>query len=157
MVAVGVRHEDPPDLVRVDEIPQQHIELGDLGGDPGVVSRGLRDGAWYLLIAGLLVAVGAYLAGPGRGATWVRRRTVALARRARGEAEKGAGALSGTAAGRWIETNLDGLRIGGVVVAFALLLLVDQSWTGVLVLLLFLAAYEIGLTLYSRTRTTASD
>jgi hypothetical protein len=123
----------------------------------GIVSRGLRDGAWYLLIAGLLVAVGAYLAGPGRGATWVRRRTVALARRARGEAEKGAGALSGTAAGRWIETNLDGLRIGGVVVAFALLLLVDQSWTGVLVLLLFLAAYEIGLTLYSRTRTTASD
>jgi hypothetical protein len=121
----------------------------------GIVSRGLRDGAWYLLIAGLLVAVGAYLAGPGRGATWVRRRTVALARRARGGAEMGADALSGTPAGRWIETNLDGLRIGGVVVAFALLLLVDHSWTGVLVLLLFLAAYEIGLTLYSRTRSTA--
>jgi hypothetical protein len=123
----------------------------------GVVSRGLRDGAWYLLIAGLLVAVGAYLAGPGRGATWVRRRTVALARRARGGAETGADVFSGTAAGRWMETNLDGLRIGGVVVVFALLLLVDHSWTGVIVLLLFLAAYEIGLTLYSRTRTTAPE
>jgi hypothetical protein len=122
-----------------------------------IVSRGLRDGAWYLLVAGLLVAVGAYLAGPGRGATWVRRQTVALARRARGGAEIGADALSGTAAGRWIETNVDGLRIGGVVVVFALLLLVDQSWTVVFVLLLLLAAYEIGLTLYARTRTTAPD
>ena len=121
----------------------------------GIVSRGLRDGAWYLLVAGLLVAVGAYLAGPGRGAVWVRRRTLALARRARGGAETGADALSGTVAGRWIETNLDALRIGGVVVVFALLLLVDHSWTAVIVLLLFLAAYEIGLTLYSRTRTTA--
>jgi hypothetical protein len=120
-----------------------------------IVSRGLRDGAWYLLIAGLLVAVGAYLAGPGRGATWVRRKAVALARQARGGAETGADALSGTAAGRWIETNLDALRIGGVVVVFALLLLVDHSWTAVILLLLFLAAYEIGLTLYSRTRTTA--
>jgi hypothetical protein len=36
-------------------------------------------------------------------------------------------------------------------------LLVDHSWTGVIVLLLFLAAYEIGLTLYSRTRTTAPE
>jgi len=120
-----------------------------------IVSRGLRDGAWYLLIAGLLVTVGAYLAGPGRGAMWVRRRTAALARRARGGAETGAEALSGTVAGRWIETNLDALRIGGVVVVFALLLLVDHSWTAVIVLLLFLVAYEIGLTLYSRTRTTA--
>jgi hypothetical protein len=122
-----------------------------------IVSRGLRDGAWYLLIAGLLVAIGAYLAGPGRGATWVRRRTVALARWARGEAEMGADALSGTGVGRWIEANLDGLRLGGVVVGFALLLLVDHSWTGVIVLLLFLAAYEIGLTLYSRTRATEPE
>jgi hypothetical protein len=120
-----------------------------------VVGRGLRDGAWYLLIAGLLVAVGAYFAGPSRGAVWVRRRTVVLARRARAGAQADAGALSGTAAGRWIETNLDGLRVGGVVVAFACLLLVDHSWTGVIVLLLFLAAYEVGLTLYSRTRTPA--
>jgi hypothetical protein len=44
-----------------------------------------------------------------------------------------------------------------VVVVFALLLLVDQSWTVVFVLLLLLAAYEIGLTLYARTRTTAPD
>jgi hypothetical protein len=122
-----------------------------------IVSRGLRDGAWYLLIAGLLVAVGAYLAGPGRGAAWVRRWTVVLARRARAGAEAGADGLSGTATGRWIETNLDGLRVGGVVVAFAFLLLVDHSWTGVIVLLLLLAAYEVGLTLYSRTRTPAPE
>jgi hypothetical protein len=121
----------------------------------GIVSRGLRDGAWYLLIAGLLVALGAYLAGPGRGAVWVRRRAVALARRARGGAETGADVLSGTVAGHWIESNLDALRIGGVVVVFALLLLVHHSWTAVILLLLFVAAYEIGLTLYSRTRTTA--
>jgi hypothetical protein len=146
--------------VVVDDLAQI-VEEGDnraaARAAVGIVGRGLRDGAWYVLIAGLLVAVGAYLAGPGRGAVWVRRRTVALARRARGGAETGADAFSGTAAGRWIETNLDGLRIGGVVVAFAFLLLVDHSWTGVIVLLLLLAAYQIGLTLYSHTRMTAPD
>jgi hypothetical protein len=37
-----------------------------------LIARGLRGRAWFVLTLSLLVALGAYLGGPGRGAVWVR-------------------------------------------------------------------------------------
>jgi hypothetical protein len=37
-----------------------------------LIARGLRGRIWFVLVIGLLVALGAYLGGPGRGALWAR-------------------------------------------------------------------------------------
>ena len=37
-----------------------------------LIARGLRGRAWFVLVISLLVSLGAYLGGPGRGALWVR-------------------------------------------------------------------------------------
>lgn len=120
---------------------QQRIVEGVAEGSRGAVQevagnafKGLFDFTTFLLIAGILVAVSAYLA--GRPA-WVVR----LGDRA------GTGAASARLVGfgRWAREHRDGLRFGGVLAAVVVLYLVELSWLSVIVTLLLLGAYQLGL------------
>src|SRR5512135_3044918 len=99
------------------------------------------------LVLGVVIAVIAYLAGPGRGATWVRRRVAAAAH----ALARGASWTVAETGGRpWIRSHLDPLRIG-VVVAAAIVALLLSSWASLFVVLILLAAYEAGLTMLARS------
>jgi hypothetical protein len=108
-----------------------------------------RDLRWTLLIS-VLVAFGAWLAGPARYAVWIRKtfanggRWVAAQYRALSSGTGRAAAESGRVrrTGGWIVEHVNGLRILGVVVA-ALFLLLGGNLTGwtLLVIVLVLAVY----------------
>jgi hypothetical protein len=119
---------------------------------------------WTLLIA-VLVAIGAWLAGPARYAVWIRKTTVAGVRWV-GTQWHGLSAGAGRAAaesGRvrrsagWILEHLNGLRIVGVVVA-ALFLVFGGNLTGwtLLIIVIVLAVYLGILQLVAAWATKAS-
>jgi hypothetical protein len=104
---------------------------------------------WTLLIA-VLVALGAWLAGPARYAVWIRS-TVARGGRWVGAQARGLSAGAGRAAagservrrsGGWILEHVKGLRILGVIVA-ALFVVFAGNMTGggLLVIVIVLAVY----------------
>jgi hypothetical protein len=104
---------------------------------------------WTLLIS-VLVALGAWLAGPARYAVWIRRtcarggRWVGTQARALSSGTGRAAAESGRVrrSGGWILEHLSGLRIVGVVVA-GLILVFGGNITGwsLLVIVIVLAVY----------------
>src|SRR6202453_1059412 len=104
---------------------------------------------WTLLIA-VLVAIGAWVAGPARYAVWIRQTTVAGVRwvgTQSHELSAGAGRAAGESSrvrrsAGWILEHISGLRIVGVVVA-ALILLLGGNLTGwtLLVIVIVLAVY----------------
>jgi len=104
---------------------------------------------WTLLIA-VLVAIGAWLAGPARYAVWIRKTTVAGVRwvgRQWHELSAGAGRAAAESSrvrrsAGWILEHLNGLRIVGVVVA-ALFLVFGGNLTGwtLLIIVIVLAVY----------------
>jgi multisubunit Na+/H+ antiporter MnhB subunit len=95
----------------------------------------LKLGVRILAAVGLLVAVIAYLAGPGRGAVGIRAFFVRMFRGATAEG----GALEKVTAfvARWKV----GFRIGGVALALLVILASSPSATSVLVILIVLAVY----------------
>jgi ABC-type multidrug transport system fused ATPase/permease subunit len=100
----------------------------------GNVFEGLLDFTTFLIVAGIVVGVAAYLA--GRPAWLVR-----IGDRAR----TGAASARFQRFGRWAGERRDGLRLGGVIAAVVLLFLVELSWFSVIVVLLLLAAYQLGV------------
>lgn len=136
----------------VDLVPDETNRRAALA-TADVVSRGLRDRAWYLLVGALVVAAAAYLIGPGRVPVWAR----GAVRTAVGRARGGAASLPASPAGRWLRVNVDGLRVMGAVVAFAVVARLRPSWTGLVVVLVVLGAYEVALTLYPRLGVAAPD
>ncbi len=131
------------DLVKI--IPE-----GDNRDAARAASRLVLDDLAYkarvILVIGLVAAAVLYLIGPGRWAQWLRSRSVSGTRKV-GE---------GVQTYRrpvldWIHAHVDELRVGGVAVALLLLFVLSATWTTFVVLLLLLAAYELGLTIYGRT------
>jgi hypothetical protein len=113
------------------------------------VFAGLRERGTQLLWIGGILAVVAYLVGPGRVPVWLRRQVT------RGASAAGRGTGRGTrvAVARgpgWIARHLDAVRIGGLVVG-AVLVLILSSWTSLLVIVLVLAAFEVLVTLVARS------
>jgi hypothetical protein len=129
----------------VDLVPEGQIRDA-VRAAAAVVTDGLRDRAWFVLVVGLVVAATAYLVGPGRGAVWVRGFARALA----GRAGAGAAVVPTTRAGRWVHANVDGLRVAGVVMVMVALLELDSSWAGVLLGLAVLAVYQAALVWVAR-------
>ena len=110
----------------------------------------VTDLRWMLLVV-VLIALGAWLAGPARYAVWIRS-TVAKGGRWVGmqarELTGGAGRVAAGSdrvrrSGGWIQEHLNGLRIVGVVVA-ALFLVFGGNLTGwsLLIILIVLAVYH---------------
>ncbi|MGY0022172.1 hypothetical protein [Streptomyces sp. cg35] len=110
----------------------------------------LRDRGDQLLWLGIVIALVAYLAGPGRLPVALRQHT-AQGARATGRflARAGERAAGRSPVRTWLVRHADVLRVAGVVVA-VLVALALSSWTGLLVVALVLAAYEIALTLLAR-------
>jgi hypothetical protein len=110
---------------------------------------------WFL-VGGLVVLVVALLTGPYRWAralrNGVRRVARAIAGAVVAAAKAGAGGVrTGVAKARddrtidWIQSHLDALRIAGVVVVIVLILVLDLSFIGFLVIAALLVAYEFWL------------
>ncbi|WP_338693895.1 hypothetical protein V2W30_04735 [Streptomyces sp. Q6] len=131
----------------------------------GVYRDGLRAALWtvfttlrergdQLLWLGIGIALLAYLVGPGRLPVALRgyagRGARATGRSLSKAGERVGKHRTGTSVRPWLARHADALRVGGAVVA-ALISILLSSWTGLLVVGVLLAAYEIGVTLGART------
>jgi hypothetical protein len=106
--------------------------------------------AWVLAVAVLVAAV-ALLTGPYGWATSLRHRagsvtgavagTVRAAVAGPGPATAGEESRSVT----WVVAHRDALQLAGIVAAVVVLLVVDASWTGMVVLAVVVGAYELAL------------
>ena len=114
------------------------------------VLRFLKADLRWTLLASVLVAFGAWVAGPARYAVWIRRTTAAGARWVAAQAHElssGAGRAASESSrvrrsAGWILEHLNGLRIIGVIVA-GLFLVFGGNLTGwsLLVIVIVLAVY----------------
>jgi hypothetical protein len=111
----------------------------------------LRTRGTQLIWIGVVLAVVMYLIGPGRGATWLRRQLGAGARAGGRGIRAGSRVVAAHGPG-WTAAHLDVLRVGGIVVA-VILALVLSSWTALLVLAVLLAVYELLVTMMAQSFT----
>jgi hypothetical protein len=112
----------------------------------GDVFVGLVNLTTILLVAGIIVGVGAYLA--GRPA-WLGR----VGEKVR----SGPLPEAATRTGAWVQAHLNALRFAGILVAVLILFVIDLSWASALITLVALATLEIGLTYaQNRARTARS-
>ena len=109
-----------------------------------VVFAGLRERGTQLIWLGVLIALVAYLVGPGRGPVALRHWVVQAAHFVSGRARRYTAVVVAEGPG-FARAHLDPLRIGGAVVA-GVLLLVFSSWTGLLVIAVALGLYEVLVT-----------
>ncbi|MFD0420011.1 hypothetical protein [Streptomyces sp. NPDC127108] len=128
---------------------------------PGVYREGVRSAMWtifttlrergdQLLWIGIVVAVVAYLVGPGRLPVAVRGHTAQGARAAARFATRAGHRVSEGAGPRpWIQAHADVLRTVGIVAA-ALVALLLSSWAGLLAVAVVLTVYEVTVTLLAR-------
>ena len=116
------------------------------------VLRFLKQDLRWTLLATVLVAFGAWVAGPARYAVWIRTKVAAGARwvwaQVRALTSSAGRGLSGSSgaqkAGSWIEEHVKGLRILGVVVGGIVLLLGgDFSGWDLVILVIVLAVYLV--------------
>ncbi|GAA2207699.1 hypothetical protein GCM10009850_031570 [Nonomuraea monospora] len=106
----------------------------------------LRTWGIWLLWAGVVIAAVCYLVGPGRIPVWLRGNAVRGARSG-WEAARSAGRNERLRT--WTGRYLDVLRVGGIVVAAVVALLLS-SWLSLLVVALLLVGYEVLVTLLAR-------
>ncbi|MFJ9037221.1 hypothetical protein ACIRF8_11610 [Streptomyces sp. NPDC102406] len=110
----------------------------------------LRERGDQLLWLGIVLAVVAYLVGPGRLPKALRRYAVQGARAANefaARTPRQAGGFAGLRA--WVHRHVDVLRVAGVVVA-AVVALLFSSWTALLVMAVLLAGYVLLVTVLAR-------
>jgi len=120
-----------------------------------IVTGTLRQRGVQVIWLGVVLAVIAYLVGPGRLPVRLRR-TVAKTTRTVGRAARRLARRTVARGPAWTADHLDAIRITGVVVA-GVVALVLSSWTGLLVTAIALAAYEILATVVARiARKTAT-
>jgi hypothetical protein len=96
----------------------------------------------WVAVAGVIVAVAAFLAGRPE---WLRAMGGAFAHLFGVASDL---STPDTRAGRWMAEHLDLLRVGGVAVAVIVLLFVTGSVAGVIAVVLALIVYELALTTY---------
>ncbi|MEU6140930.1 hypothetical protein ABZ848_11270 [Streptomyces sp. NPDC047081] len=110
----------------------------------------LRERGDQLLLVGIALAVAAYVVGPGRLPVAARRYGVQGAQATGRFAADTTRRLTREIEVRlWIRDHVDVLRVAGIVLAVLCALLLS-SWTGLLVVAVVLAVYEVTLTLLAR-------
>jgi hypothetical protein len=134
---LGLRLEDDVvDLAKPENRDAVAVVVG------AFVDRLLDATAW-ILAAAAVVAVVALVTGPYRWAETLRRRTVALT-------EAIAAAVGGAVTRRpdeatvaWIVGHREMLQVGGIVAGIVLLLVVDLSWLGLVLVVLVIGGFEV--------------
>ena len=113
-----------------------------------IVVRFLRNSNRIVFLVGLIMALGAWLAGPSRAATFLRSRTSG-ALEGVGEQAGTGGAFAGVA--RFVARYVNVFRVGGAVLAFVILIWMDHpDATAVLWLLLALLVYLAVIVIVAR-------
>jgi hypothetical protein len=116
------------------------------------VLRFLKQDMRWTLLAAVLVAFGAWVAGPAQYAVWIRTKVAAGARwvwaQVRALTSSAGRGLSGSSGARktgaWVEEHVNGLRILGIVVGGLVLLLGgDVSGWDLVILVIVLAVYLV--------------
>jgi hypothetical protein len=132
--------------VRTQLIDQVPAGVYRAGADAGVqiVFVTLRERGTQLLWLGILIAVVAYLVGPGRAAVALRRWAV-LAWQFLSQRARRYGAVAVAEGPDFARAHLDPLRIGGLVAA-GVLLIFFTSWVGLFWILVLLGLYELLVT-----------
>ncbi|GAB1693598.1 hypothetical protein [Krasilnikovia sp. M28-CT-15] len=146
-VAVGAVIRAVRDQI-LNEIPAGLYRDGAAATVTTVFSQ-LRTRGDQIIWIGAILAVVMYLIGPGRGPTWLRHQTAVGARAVGRWARTGGRAMAARGPG-FTARYLDVLRVGGLVVA-AVLALILSSWMSLLVIVVALAAYEVAVTLVGRS------
>lgn len=109
------------------------------------VTSGLRSLSTWVLVVGAAIAVVAFLLGDGRSARWVRHQAQVLA-----DPAKAAASPAGPVA-VWVADHEAGTRVGGLVAGLAVLLVVDLSWSWLFVVAIALGAWQLAVTMATRT------
>ncbi len=108
-----------------------------------VIFETLRSAATALVIIGVLLALVAYLVGPGRFPVWLRSSTRKAAKKV-SQSTQDAATSDRTAA--FARTYLDPLRFGAIIVA-VLALLIWSSWLSFGIILAVLVIFEVVVTI----------
>jgi hypothetical protein len=120
-----------------------------------IVLRFMRDSNRVLFVVGLLVGIGAYLAGSGRLAVGIRRRAVGTLEGVGDRVAADHVPLGGVPA--FVARYAVALRLLGLVLAFVILIALDHpSALSVLVLLILLLVYLAVVTILERVGTDRS-
>ena len=121
-----------------------------------IVVRFLRNSNRIVFLVGLIMALGAWLAGPSKAARFLRSRTTGALEGVGDQAGEG-GAFAGVA--RFVARYVNVFRIGGAVLAFVILIWMDHpDATTVLWLLLALLVYLAVVVIVARMgRNAAAD
>ena len=130
-----------------------HLDAGVAAAVWDTLLRFLKDDLRWALLGCVLVALGAWVAGPARYAVWIRTKAAAAARWlvAQGHALTSAAGrgMSGSSGARktgaWISEHMKGLRILGVVIGTLVLLLGGNVTGWDLVILVIVLAVYLGL------------
>lgn len=134
----------------LNQATAHHIDVAVSAAVWDTLLRFLKADLRWALLGCVLVALGAWLAGPARYAVWIRTKAaaggrwlLAQGRALTSAAGRGASSSSGARkAGAWISEHVKGLRILGVVIGAIILLLGDNvSGWDLLVLVIVLAVY----------------
>jgi hypothetical protein len=96
---------------------------------------------WFLIFLAVVAAI-ALLTGPYRWAVALRRGVVSLGQGTAGMAGK---KMRDEATVAWVVANRQALQVGALIVGFLLLLLLNLSWLGLLLLLGAIGAVELWL------------
>ena len=136
---IGLRLEDEVvDLAK----PENQEAVGVVVG--AFVDSLLDATAWILAFAAL-VAVVALLTGPYRWARALRRRTVSLAHALAAGVRSAVTRRPDEATVAWVVAHREVLQLGGIVAGIVLLLVVDLSWLGLLLLALVIGGFELAV------------
>ena len=127
----------------IDQVPDGVYRAG-VDAAVQIVFVTLRERGTQLLWLGIVIAVVAYLAGPGRAAVAVRRWAL-QAWRFLSERGRRFGAVAVADGPDYARAHLDPLRIGGLVAA-GFLLFFFTSWAGLFWILVLLGLYELLVT-----------
>lgn len=117
-----------------------------------VIFSSLREIGTWILIVSLLIALVAWLVGPGRAARGVRG---GVATGSKKTAEWTHNVLTNDDSRDWVRKHLDLLRIGGVVLA-VIVLLFWASWLAFAIIAVLLVLFELTVTLMAQREAASS-
>ena len=111
----------------------------------GAFVDSLLDATAWILASAALVAVVALLTGPYSWARALRRRTVSLVHALAAAVRSAVTQRPDEATVAWVVAHRELLQLSGIVLGIVMLLVVDLSWLGILLLALIIGGFELAV------------